>query len=233
MKNDVLLQRHVLEELDWEPSVDAEHVGVTVEGGVVALTGHVPVYAEKHAAEEVVKRVHGVRAVANDIEVRPTGLHVRDDADIAAAALHALEWDSKVPDDRLQLTVREGWVVLDGTVEAQYQKAAAERAVRHLVGTRGVSNNIRVTRWEVPHGEFSAEIKTSIEAALLRSATLNSKRIRVETDGDVVILTGDVHSHVELEEAERMAWTARGVHHVNNCLTITPWGSGPAEEWGY
>jgi osmotically-inducible protein OsmY len=228
MKTDVHLQRDVMDELDWEPSVEAAHIGVTVNDGVVTLTGHVPVYAEKHAAEIVAKRVHGVRAVANEIEVRPTESHVRDDEALASAAMHALQWDAKVHDTNLQVTVEQGWITVEGSVERQFQKLAADRVIRHLAGVRGVTNSIVVA----PR-ELLSEVQASIEAALRRSATLNSRRIAVEVDGQTVTLTGDVHSHDELEEAERTAWSARGVLRVQNCITITPWGYGPAEEWGY
>ena len=142
MKTDVHLQRDVLDELDWEPSVDAAQVGVTVEQGRVTLTGHVPVYAEKYLAGEVAKRVHGVRALANEIEVRPTDAHVRDDEVLASAALHALEWDAKVPNEHLSITVEEGWITVEGTVEEPFQKAAVDRAICHLTGARGVTNSI-------------------------------------------------------------------------------------------
>lgn len=228
MKPDAELQRHVIEEFDFDPSIDAARIGITVEDGVVTLTGHVPTFAEKLAAEEVAKRVHGVRAVANEIEVRPTGSHTRDDAALAAAAVHCLEWDSSVPHDQLQVTVRDGAIVLEGVVDWHHQHNAAESAVRRLVGAREVINKIRV----MPPAT-SREIKARIEAAMVRSATLDSKRIRVAAEEGVVTLTGDVHSHAEREEAARIAWAAGGVSQLSNCLTVTPWGCGPAEEWGY
>lgn len=228
MKTDAHLQRDVLDELDWEPSVDAAHIGVTAREGVVTLTGHVPVYANKHTAEEVAKRVHGVRAVANELDVRPDDVHLRDDEDIAAAAVHALEWDADVPAGNLQVTVREGWITVEGTVEHQFQKAAVDRVIRHLSGTRGVTNEIVVTP-----PEKVTEIEADIEAAFKRSAALTSRRLVAEVAGETVTLTGDVHSHTELEEARRTAWAAPGVRRVETCITVTPWGHGPAEEWGY
>ncbi len=228
MKTEVNLQRDVLDELDWDPSVEAAQLGVTVHEGVVTLTGHVAVYSQKHAAEEVAKRVRGVRAVANEIEVRPTEVHVRDDEDIAMAAVHALSWNTKVPDDRVQVTVEDGWVTLEGTVERPFQRNEAERAVYHLSGVRGVTNSLTVAPREVLDS-----IQVDIEAAFRRSAVLHAKSLRVEMEDTTVILTGDVHTLAELEEAMRIAWSAPGVRHVHNCLTITPWGSGPAEEWGY
>jgi osmotically-inducible protein OsmY len=232
MKPDVELQRHVLEELDWEPSIDAAQIGVTAKEGVVTLTGHVPVYAQKHMAEEVTKRVHGVRAIANEIEVRPSSSSRRDDTDIAAAALHAVEWDAGVPHDRVHITVQEAWISLDGSVDFQFQKEAADRAVRHLMGVRGVSNTIQVQPGAGPE-ESDGGVQRRIADAFQRSATLSSQQISVERDGDTIILVGDVHSYSQREEAERTAWSAKGVRRVDNCLTITPWGSGPADEWGY
>lgn len=228
MKTDVHLQRDVLDELDWEPSLDASRIGVTAHEGVVTLTGHLPVYAQKHTAEEVAKRVHGVRAVANEIEVRPTDVHVRDDEDIAEAAVHALQWDAKVPDQQIQVAVEDGWITVEGNVEQQFQRVEVERVVRHLAGVRGVTNSVTVA----PH-ESAGDTRGAIEAAIQRSAALRPRDISVEMDGPSVILTGDVHSLAELDEAMRIAWSARGVRHVENCITVTPWGTGPSNEWGY
>lgn len=227
-KTDAHLQRDVLDELEWEPSVDAAQIGVISKEGVVTLTGHVPVYSEKHTAEEVAKRVHGVKGVANEIEVRPSGVHVRDDEDIAAAAVHALEWDAKVPDEKVQISVEDGWIKAEGKVEHRYQRAAVDRVLRHFHGSRGLSNNI-----EVASPERLSEIRSVIEAAFKRSAVLNSKNLSVEVEDDVVTITGDVHSHAELAEVERIAWVGGGHKKVQTCVTVTPWGYGPAEEWGY
>ncbi len=228
MQTDTQLQRHVLDELNWEPSIDAAQVGVTAKAGIVTLTGHLPVYVQKHKAEEVAKRVHGVRAVANEIEVRPTEAHVRDDEELAAAAVHALEWDANVPDTRLQVLVEDGRVTLEGAVEHQFQRSEAERVVRHLSGVREITNAIGVT----PPEAVSA-MEGAIQDAMGRNAALHARKISVVADGPMVVLTGDVHSYTELEEAVRIAWSAPGVRNVQNCMTVTPWGFGPAEEWGY
>ena len=227
MNSDELLQRHVLEELDWEPSIDASKIGVTATDGIVTLSGHVPVYLERAIAEKVAKRVHGVRRLLNVIVVDQPSSHRRSDDELAAAAAHAIAWHAHVPPGRVSASVIDGHLVLEGTVDWQFQRAAAEHAVHDLHGVRSVENRIVVAS-----GEANGEIKGSIESALKRSAMLNSKNVSVELEHHKVVLTGDVHSHSEYDEAERVAWSARGVNEVDNCLTVTPWGSGPSEEWG-
>jgi osmotically-inducible protein OsmY len=228
MRADVELQKHVLEELDWEPSIDAAQIGVTAHDGVVTLTGRVAAYSQKYTAEKVVKRVHGVKAITNQIEVQPSDAHQRDDVALAAAIVHRLEWDAGVPHDRLQVTVRNGCVTITGTVEAQHQRRAAERAVRHLQGVRGIHNEIRVA----PVAAVDS-FDNAIATALRRNALLRKRQIGLDFDQQNLILTGDVRTCAEREEAERIAWAAPGVRNVQNCITVTPWGSGPAEEWGY
>ena len=228
MNSDELLQRHVLEELDWEPSIDASKIGVTVTDGIVTLTGHVPIHVERSIAERVAKRVHGVRRLLNEIVVDQPTSHRRGDDELAAAAKHAIAWHAHVPPNRVTATVNDGDLILEGIVDWQFQRAAAHHAVHDLHGVRSIENRILVDS-----GEANGEIKESIESALRRHAVLNSKNIAIETEHRKVVLTGDVHSHSECEEAERVAWSARGVSEVENCLTVTPWGSGPSEEWGY
>jgi osmotically-inducible protein OsmY len=228
MNTDEKLQLHVLEELDWEPSVDASRIGVTATKAIITLTGHVPVYTERQSAEEAARRVHGVKGVANEIEVIPRNGHQRGDEELAAAAINAVEWDAKVPHDQIVATVKDGWITLEGTVERRHQKIAADRAVRHLTGVRGITNAIQVS-----HATPTAEIQSGIEAALRRSAALNSQSLAVRIDDRTVFLEGEVRCHLERDEAERIAWAAAGVDEVVNCISITPWGTGPAEEWGY
>ncbi len=217
MKDEKGLQRDVLDELQWEPSVDAAEIGVTVHNGVVTLTGRVPSYSEKVTAERVAKRVHGVKAVANDIEVRPKGAGERTDTDIAQAAVDALKWKSPVPEDRIKVSVSKGWVTLEGEVDWHYQKEATEEAVRHLLGVRGVLNQITIKP------KVSApEVQSLIEAAFRRSAHLDAGKVRVESRDGTVILRGEVHSWSERQEAERTAWSAPGVTQVENHITITP-----------
>jgi osmotically-inducible protein OsmY len=177
-RTDEQIQRDVLAELKWEPRVVPNEIGVVVKNGVVTLTGWVDSYTKRWAAEEAAHRVRGVKAVANDIEIRLPGLSERTDADIAAAAIRAIQWDSLIPEDKVAVTVSKGWVTLKGEVEWQYQKADAERVVRRLTGVKGVINSITVKPRLTP-----SELKEKIEKALVRSAETDAERIFVEVQG--------------------------------------------------
>jgi osmotically-inducible protein OsmY len=218
-RTDADIQLDVLNELKWDARVQPNEVGVAVKEGVVALTGWVDSFTKKWAAERAALRVRGVKAVANDIEVRLATTAERTDADIAAAATRALKWDEFVPEDRIQVLVSKGWVTLQGEVEWQYQKAAAERAVRGLTAVRGVSNLIAVRPRLRP---TPGELKSKIEQALVRNAETDAERISVTVEGDKVILSGTVRSWAERHEAERAAWSAPGVVSVANRITVRP-----------
>jgi osmotically-inducible protein OsmY len=213
VRTDEEIKRNVMEELKWDAQLQPNEIGVIVKDGVVTLTGWVDSFLKKWSAEDATLRVSGVKAVANDIEVKLAS--ERTDADIAAAALRALEWDAFVPSDKVQVTVSKGWVTLKGEVEWQYQKQDAERVVRRLVGVKGVSNLIVVKPRASP-----SELKKKIEDALVRNAQLDANRITVEIQGSKAILKGTVRAWAEKEEAERVAWSAPGITSVENRIQV-------------
>lgn len=216
VRSDTQIQADVLAELKWDARVQPNEVGVSVKDGIVTLTGYVDSYTKKWAAEERAHRVAGVKAVANDIQVRLPGSSERTDADLAAAARRALEWNTLVPADRVRITVSSGFVTLEGDVDWQYERDAAERAVRNLVGVKGVSNLIRVKPNAMPQN-----IKERIEQALRRIIEEDARNITVEVEGSKVILRGTVRSWAERQEAERSAWSAPGITSVDNRITIS------------
>jgi osmotically-inducible protein OsmY len=214
--DDIDVKRRIEDELDWEPSVDAAHIGVSVENGVVTLTGHVPTYAEKLSAERAVRRVKGVRAVAQDLEVRlPTSLRI-DDQDIARRAANSLMWNTNAPDDRILITVQRGAITLRGEVDWQYQRSAAENAVRSLSGVVAVYNQISLRRRPQP-----ADIKRRIESALARNASSEANAVRVEVADGKVTLEGTVHSWFDRKVIEDSVWAAPGVRQVDDHLEVT------------
>lgn len=215
MKSDAALQRDVMNELLWEPSVDAENIGVSAKDGVVTLTGSVDSFAQKWAAERATKRVAGVTAFVEKIEVRLPSYNQRTDADIAQAAAGALEWNVDVPHERIQVMVQDGWVTLSGEVEWLYQKDAAFGAVRKLAGVRAVTSQVVVRPSAKP-----SEVKAKIQEAFQRNARLDAQKIKVDNDDGKVVLSGTVRSWVEREEAERAACAGQGVCEVENRLTV-------------
>ena len=212
-RTDEQIREDVLNELKYEPRLRPNEIGVIVKDGIVTLTGWVDSYLKKWDAEDAAHRVHGVKAVANDIEVRLAT--ERTDADIAEAALRALQWDAGLSTENIQVTVSKGWVTLRGEVEWQFQKEDAEKVVRRLLGVRGVTNLITVKPRLA-----ATDLKKKIEDALVRTAQSDANRITVEVQGSKVILRGTVRSWIEKEQAERAAWSAPGVSWVDNRIEL-------------
>ena len=216
IRTDEEIQADVLEELKWDTRVQPNEIGVMVKDGVVTLTGWVDSYMKKMAAEEAAHRVRGVKAVANDIEVRLPGSAERTDADLAKAVLNALKWEANIPAGKLDVTVSQGWVTLKGEVEFGFQKRDAERAVQRLSGVKGVTNLITVKPRLSP-----TDLKQQIERALVRNAETDARQITVEVQGGKVILRGTVRSYAEKQAAEDTAWSAPGVSEVDNRIMIS------------
>jgi osmotically-inducible protein OsmY len=214
-RDDFGIQQDVLEELDWEPSIHAAEIGVTVKDGVVTLTGTVDSYAEKREAEQVALRLKGVKALANELEVSVKTARRRSDADIAGAAVNAIKWNVFVPDEKIKVKVDDSWVTLQGEVEWNYQRDRAEKAVRPLVGVRGVTNQVKV-RPQVS----SADVKGRIRTALDRMAFEDALSIHVAVSGSEVTLSGTVRSFGERNAAEKAAWAAPGVTEVHDRISV-------------
>ena len=214
MSNDIQLKQAVLDELAWEPSINAAHIGVTANNGVVTLMGHVDAYAEKVAAEAAVGRVKGVKALAEKIEVKLPSLSKRGDDDIAAAAVNRLVWDSSIPKDAVKVKVQDGWVTLSGQVEWFFQKEAAAVEIRGLMGVTGVSNQISVkTRPNV------GDISEGIRHALHRS-WYDDNNVKVTARDGKVELTGTVHTWSDRQMADLTAWAAPGATSVQNDISV-------------
>lgn len=215
MKTDQDLKSDVLTELSWDPLVPHTRVGVTVDDGVVTLTGHLDTYAEKVAAKRAVERVGGVKALAIELDVIPIGIHQRSDTEIAAAVQHALSWNTSVPADLITVAVEKGWVTLDGELDWNFQRRAVERVIRPLKGVVGITDNIRLKALPIP-----VNLSNRIQDALTRQAVREAKRIEISVDGSVVTLRGHVHSWAERSAAEGATWSAPGVSRVHNLLAI-------------
>lgn len=209
------LRESVEQELDWQPSLNATGIGVSVNDGIVTLSGHVESFPEKSQAEHATARVKGVHGVVSNIEVRLPGLYERSDEEIALAASNAIAWNSVLPKDKIKVRVENGRVTLEGDVNWHYQRIAADHAVRCLTGVRDVNNHIAVR----PVAD-AATVQAEIEAALRRSAELDAQSILVEARGSRVVLWGNVRTWAEREEAERAAWACPGVVEVDNNITV-------------
>ena len=215
MKSDGEIQKDVMAQLNWEPVLDAAQIGVSVKKGVVTLTGIVDSYTKKITAERAAKKVSGVKAVAEEIQVGPSSIYNRTDTEIAEAVLNVLKWHTAVKEDKIKIKVEKGVVTLDGEVEWEYQKSAAKQTIENLTGIRMIYNFISVKPRIV-----ASDLKSRIKAALQRSALVDANKVEVEIAGGKVILSGAVHSITEKEDAESAAWMAPGVSSVENRITI-------------
>ena len=216
MRSDIDIKRDVEAELRWNPDIDATDIAVSVKNGVVTLSGFVRSYAQKYEAEQTAKRVNGVAAVANDVEVRLPIFNQRPDPEVARDAVEEIEKNLPYSSDHIRVIVRDGWVTLEGSVEWNYQRQRAEQVVRRVRGVKGVTN-LMALQPRVP----PVEVKHKIEEAFRRSAELDANRIIVETDGGTVTLRGTVRSWAERQEAERVDWATPGVVRVENLITIS------------
>jgi osmotically-inducible protein OsmY len=219
MRTDRELQEDVLKALEWEAGVDAAKIGVSVKSGVATLQGAVRSYFEKSTAERVTRHVYGIRAVANDVAVALDGTDPRSDGQIAEAVANAIAWDSAVPLNAIKATVTDGWVTLNGQVEWQYQKSAAQVDAERMFGVKGVTN--RITLKAKPHVS-PLDVKAKIQSAFRRSAEVDSAHVKVEAHDGKVTLSGTVKSLSERDEAERAAWSAPGVTTVDDRITVSP-----------
>ena len=215
MKLDTEIRRDVQNELQWDPSVDETGIGVNVKDGVVTLVGHVAHYADRYTAEEVAKRVNGVRAIANEIEVKIPKPGERSDTDIAGAAANALKWNFSIGSNGIKAVVNHGWITLTGQVGHGYQKSVAEGVVRYLLGVTGITDEITVS----PSVKM-IDVKQKIEDAFERQARFDAKDIDIKLDDNKVTLKGHVHSWREKDDASRAAWAAPGVAKVENQLQV-------------
>lgn len=215
MKTDAQIQKDVMEELSWDPSITHEHIGVSVNNGIVTLFGTVPTYSEKFSAEAAAQRVLEVKGVVEKIEVKLTESNKRTDEDIARAALDALKWNTRIPANRIKVTVQAGRVELSGDVDWEYQRIAAENAVKYLNGVTWVMNSISIQSKINP-----TDVKSKIEQALKRSAEREASRINIEVSGSKVILSGSARSLAEVRDAKSAAWSAPGVTQVENNIKI-------------
>jgi osmotically-inducible protein OsmY len=215
MKSDTQIQKDVMAQINWEPMLNAAAIGVSVKDGVVTLNGMVDTYTKKMAAERAAKKVSGVKAVAEDIQVGESSIFKRTDTEIAQAILTALQWHTAVREDKIKIKVEKGVVTLEGDVEWEYQRSAAKKTIENLIGIRMIYNFIAVKPVVT-----AADLKSKIKAALQRSALLDAENITVDVTGSIAVIRGNVHSISEKEDVESAVWLAPGINVVDNQLQV-------------
>ncbi len=215
MKTDIEIQKDVLDELKWEPYLNATEIGVAVKNGIVTLSGTVNSYLKKTRAEKAAKRVSGVKAVAEDIEVKYADSLLKNDTEIAETILSALKCHSAINEEKIKVKVEDGVVTLDGEVDWEFQRNSAVMQIENLIGVKRIVNNITIKSGIVPK-----ELKQKVNSAFHRSATIDAEKINIEVTGSKVVLTGKVRSWAEKNDAENAVWAAQGVNKVENNLEI-------------
>lgn len=213
MKKDSEIQKNVMEELSCLPLVNANEIGVMVKNGIVTLSGVIDSYPKKIAVEKAVKKIAGVKGIAEDLVVNLNGRHERTDSELAQAIMHALEWHSAAPADRIRILVEDAWVTVEGSVDWDFQRKSVSRVIENNIGVKGITNNITIAHRPAP-----ADIKSKILAAFIRNASLDAGKIKVSIEGGNVVLSGKVYTWAEYEEAERSVWSVPGVSHIENKL---------------
>ncbi len=215
MKTDMEIQKDVIDQLKWEPFLNASQIGVAVKNGIVTLSGQVDTYSKKVLAEKTVKKVSGVKAIAEDIQVGLSPAYKKNDTEVAEAVVNALRWHTMIPEDKIKVSVEDGNVKLEGDVEWEYQRNQAKTTIENLTGVRFVTNLIAVKPKITPY-----ELQQKITAAFQRSANIDASKVTTEVLGSRVILRGKVRSFAEKEDAENAVWAAPGVVTVENKLVI-------------
>ncbi len=215
MKNDAQIQQDVLDQLKWDPLLNASEIGVSVKNGVVTLSGHVDSYLKKLEAEKQAKKVTGVKAIAEDIQVGISPSYKRSDTEIAEAAVNAIKWHTSINEQSIKVKVEDGILTLEGEVDWGYQRESAKNAVINLVGVRNVINNLTLKQKTPPEN-----LKQKISAAFHRSASIDANKVHIDVDGNKAILRGKVRSFAEKEDAEDAIWSAPGIFRVENQLEV-------------
>jgi osmotically-inducible protein OsmY len=215
MKTDIQIQKDVMEELKWQPFLNSSEIGVAVKNGIVTLSGIVDSYSKKISAERAAKKVAGVKAIAEDLQIGVSPIYRKTDAEIAEAVLNALKWHSAVPEEKIKIKVEDGIVTLEGELEWEYQRVNARTAIQNLSGVRSVTNLITVKPKLNP-----IELEQKISAGFMRSASIDAAKVHASVNGTTVTLTGKVRSLAESEDAETIAWAAPGVYRVVNELKV-------------